>query len=62
MKKFLYILLVLPLWFLASCSDDDEPEYIPQGQEEVLITDVSGATVIPARLKSGTWRMMSCLR
>lgn len=49
MKKFLYILLVLPLWFLASCSDDDEPEYIPQEQEEILITDVSGATVTNTR-------------
>lgn len=47
MKKF------IGLWFwgillfaISSCSEDEEPAFVPEGEEEILITGESGATVV----------------
>ena len=47
MKKF------IGLWFwgillfaISSCSEDEEPAFVPEEEEEILITGESGATVV----------------
>ena len=45
MKRLIGFLLPFFLFGFISCQDDDEPVLTPDGQEEVVITDVSGSTV-----------------
>lgn len=45
MKKLIVFLFPLFLFCCLSCQDDNDPVLIPEEQEEVLITDVSGLTI-----------------